>query len=59
MVRTVAPRRAARIASSPQPVPISSTRVPGADAGLVEQPLDLAQLGGSGRSVVPSNSAEE
>ncbi len=41
-----APRRAARIASSPQPVPISSTRVPSPTPGLVEQPVDLAELRG-------------
>ena len=40
----MAPRRAARIASSPQPVPISSTRVPSPTPACVEQPLDLAGL---------------
>ena len=45
-VVTCAPRSAARMASSPQPVPISSTRGAGGDAGGVEQPVDLAVLGG-------------
>ena len=44
---TVAPRCAARIASAPQPVPISSTRLPAADPGEVEHAVDLAQLRGA------------
>ena len=31
--------------SAPQPVPISSTVLPGADAGEVEDAVDLAPLG--------------
>ena len=42
--RTCAPRAAARRHSSPQPVPISSTLLPGPDAGRIEQPVDLAVL---------------
>ena len=42
----MAPRAAARRASSPQPVPISRTRVPSFDAGLVQQPVDLGLLRG-------------
>ena len=42
--RTRAPRAAARMHSSPQPVPISSTRLPGPDPRGVEQAVDLAPL---------------
>ena len=43
--RTCAPRAAARRHSSPQPVPISSTRLPGRTPRGVEQAVDLAPLG--------------
>ena len=61
---TVAPRSAARMASVPQPVPISSTREPAGDAGGVEDGVDLVQLGGlevgqRGGGSSESNSAEE
>ena len=61
--RTCAPRDAARMHSSPQPVPISSTRLPGPTLRGVEQSVDLAPLGvGQLRPVVlrqVSNSALE
>ena len=43
-VVTCAPRQAARTASSPHPVPISSSWVSAVNAGQVEQPIDLASL---------------